>query len=323
MAHNIERLADGSYSMAYVGETPWHELGKKVHGDLTPAQMLKEAGLDWEVEQVPAFAMVGDKKIAMDHCALIRKSDGKKLDEVTTDWKSIQNLTAFEFFNDFVGEGNMSMHTAGSLQGGSIVWGLAKIKEGFTIFEKDKVDGYLLFTNFHKYGYSTDVRFTPIRVVCNNTLTLSLQSKSDRVVRVSHRREFIADEVKETLGVAKEKLAKYKEMAEFLGSKRYAPTDALAYFKDLFPSTAGKEKEEDKVIEPSRSARMAMAILETQPGAQYAPGTWWNTYNAATFLVDHTIGRSRDTRLTSSWYGNGRKLKIKALEKAVEMANAA
>ena len=320
MAHNLEKLSDGSYSMAYVGETPWHGLGKKVHEDLTPVQMLEEAGLNWEVEQVPAYATVSGKQIEMDHCALIRTSDNKKLAEVTTDWKPIQNLAAFEFFNDFVGAGEMQMHTAGSLQNGSIVWGLAKIKENFSLFKGDKVEGFLLFTNFHKYGFSTDVRFTPIRVVCNNTLTLSLQSKTDRVVRVSHRKDFIADEVKETLGIAKEKMEKYKEMAAFLGSKRYAPNDALAYFKDLFPSTSGKE---EKVNEPSRTAKMAMDIIETQPGANYAPGTWWNTYNAATFLIDHTVGRSVDTRLTSSWYGNGRKLKIKALEKAVELANVA
>ncbi len=321
MAHNLEKLADGSYSMAYVGETPWHGLGKKVIGDLTPVQMLDAAGLNWEVEKVPAYATINKKKIAMDHCALVRTSDNMKLAEVTMDWKPIQNLEAFNFFNDFVGAGEMEMHTAGSLQGGQIVWGLAKLKDGFSIFKKkDHVEAFLLFSNFHKYGFSTDVRFTPIRVVCNNTLTLSLQNKAERVVKVSHRRDFIADEVKETLGVAKEKLAKYKDMAQFLGSKKYAKTDAVEYFKGLFPNSTGKDEKKEEL---SRTARMAMSIVETQPGAEFAPGTWWNTFNAATFLVDHTVGRSTDSRLTSAWYGYGRKLKARALEKAVDMANAA
>jgi phage/plasmid-like protein (TIGR03299 family) len=240
------------------------------------------------------------------------------LAEVTNDWKPIQNLEAFNFFNDFVSAGEMDMETAGSLQDGQIVWGLAKIKEGFNIFKGDRVNGYLLFTNFHKYGFSTDVRFTPIRVVCNNTLTLSLQTKSERVVRVSHRRDFIADEVKETLGVAHEKMAKYKEMAQFLGSKKYGKTDVVEYFKGLFPNSTGKE---EKKTEMSRTARMARAILETQPGHEYAPGSWWNAFNAATFLVDHQVGRSTDSRLTSSWYGYGRKLKTRALENALEYAN--
>lgn len=319
MAHNIEKI-DGEYQMAWSGETPWHGLGKKVPNDLTPEQMLEAAGLNWEVEKIPAYAMIGKKKIAMDHCALVRTSDNRKLAEVTNDWKPIQNADAFEFFDDFIKAGEMEMHTAGSLQNGQIIWGLAKVKESFKLFKgKDEIESYLLFSNFHKYGFSTDVRFTPIRVVCNNTLTLSLSTKSERVVKISHRKDFIADEVKETLGVAKEKLAKYKEMAAFLGSKTYGKKNVVEYFKELMPNST---KKEDKLETLSRTARMGMAILETQPGADYAPGTWWNAFNAATFLVDHTVGRSADTRLTSSWYGYGRKLKTKALEKAVEYANA-
>ena len=71
----------------------------------------------------------------------------------------------------------MEMHTAGSLKGGQQVWALAKIKESFDVFGKeDTVESYLLFSNPHQYGKSIDIRFTPIRVVCNNTLTFSLNS---------------------------------------------------------------------------------------------------------------------------------------------------
>ena len=73
----------------------------------------------------------------------------------------------------------------------------------------------------------------------------------------------------------------------------------------------------------SRNAKMAHAILTTQPGAEFAEGSWWQPFNAATFSVDHLIGRSDDTRLSSAWYGPGRGTKLKALELAVEMANAA
>ena len=54
MSHMVEQLEDGSYSMAYAGETPWHGLGVKVIDDLTPEQMLVKAQLDWTVEEVPS-----------------------------------------------------------------------------------------------------------------------------------------------------------------------------------------------------------------------------------------------------------------------------
>lgn len=76
------------------------------------------------------------------------------------------------------------MHTAGSLKGGQQVWALAKIKESFDVFGDDTVESYLLFSNPHQYGKSINVRFTPVRVVCNNTLTMSLESKADRAVAV-------------------------------------------------------------------------------------------------------------------------------------------
>ena len=319
MAHNIE-IIDGKAQMAYAGDTPWHGLGTRVPADLTPEQMLEAAGLDWEVQKIEAFAKVGGKNVSVNRSALVRSTDNKILDVVSNDWNPVQNQEAFEFFNDFISEGEMEMHTAGSLQAGKIVWALAKVKDSFALFGGDKVESYLHFSNFHKYGCSTDVRFTPIRVVCNNTLTLSLNTKVERMVKISHRREFDGDNVKLMLGVAAEKLAKYKEMAKFLGSKRYNDENIVEYFKRVFP-IAGNGGGVKKEL--SKNADLALSILETQPGANFAEGTWWQAANAVTYVTDHLAGRSADTRLTSAWYGAHKGLKLKAMEMAVELAGNA
>ena len=320
MAHELE-MVDGQAQMAYVGEVPWHGLGKAVPADLTPAQMLEAAGLNWTVHKVPAYANVGGVNVNVGHSALVRTRNDVEniLDVVSDDWNPVQNLEAAEFFNDFVMEGDMEMHTAGSLKDGQIVWFLAKVKDGFSLFGGDEVESYLQFSNFHKYGFSTDIRFTPIRVVCNNTLTLSLNSKVERFAKISHRREFNGDNVKEMLGIAAEKLAKYKEMAAFLGSKRYTDGNIVEYFKTVFPMTGANKREK----EMSRSATTAMNIIDTQPGAKYAPGTWWNAFNAVTYMTDHLLGRSTDTRMASAWYGPNKNVKTTALETALEYANAA
>lgn len=322
MAHELEMI-NGQAAMAYAGDVPWHGLGVKVSNDLTPEQMLNAAGLNWTVDPVELFAEVGDRRLPTGHRALVRSSDQRVLDVITDDWNPVQNADAFEFFNDFVAAGDMEMHTAGSLKDGKIVWALAKVKESFELFGgKDKVDAYLHFTNPHSYGQSIDVRFTPIRVVCNNTLTLSLNTKSKNMVKVSHRREFDADEVKEALGIAKEKLAKYKEMAQYLSQKRYTNESVVDYFKRVFPVLTTKTDSE-KVL--SKSAERAVDIIkyDSQPGAEFGKGTWWEAFNAVTYMTDHEIGRSADTRLQSAWYGANRNLKTRALETAVEMADAA
>lgn len=316
MAHLIE-------SMAYAGETPWHGLGVKVPADLSPNQMLEKAGLDWTVEKIPAFAMVGEKRVDVGRSALVRSSDGSVLDVVGNDWNPVQNAEAFEFFDEYCRVGDMEMHTAGSLRDGQIVWALAKVKDSFDLFKGDQVDSYLLFTNPHKFGQCIDVRFTPIRVVCNNTLTLSLKSKSDNRVKVNHRTIFNAEEVKETLGIATGKLQKYKEMAAFLGSKKYTKDSLKQYFNDVFPVLVYNKEKGPQRKEISKSASRALEVVHTQPGANFAEGTFWQAFNTVTYMVDHEIGKTDETRLYSAWYGPNRNLKVKALEKAVEMAEAA
>ena len=309
MAHLVE-------TMAYAGEEPWHGLGVKVPADLSPEQMLVKAGIDWSVTKNPAFVEIEDKKIATGWSALTRSSDNSILDIVSNDWNPVQNQDAFKFFNEYCQAGDMEMHTAGSLKNGQIVWALAKVKESFELFKGDQVDSYLLFTNPHKFGQAIDVRFTPIRVVCNNTLTLSLSADSKSVVKVNHRTEFDADKVKEMLGIATHKLAKYKEMAQFLGSKQFKEESVKDYFKVIFPSLSDQ-------LETSKAATKAMEVLYTQPGFKYAEGTWWQPFNAVTYLTDHVLGRSSDTRLQSAWYGANKNLKVKALEEAVRFAEAA
>ena len=323
MAHELE-FVNGEAQMAYAGDLPWHGLGTKVSNDLTPQQMMQKAGVDWKVREVESFVEFDGKRMATGQKSLIRETDGKILTNVGKDWHPCQNETAFEFFNEYVLAGDMEMHTAGSLKGGQYVWALAKVKESFDLFGGDQVDSYMLFSNPHVYGKSIDVRFTPIRVVCNNTLTFALDTASQRAVKVGHRAQFNPDMVKEQLGIAHEKFTKYKEMAQFLGSKRFSVESLLNYYNEVFPLTSGKDKQEKVTADTiSRQAKNAFDVLETQPGAEFAEGSWWQAFNSVTYVTDHLQGRNADNRLHSQWYGQNQLRKVKAAEKAVEYALAA
>ena len=319
MAHEVE-------TMAYAGAKPWHGLGVPVSNDLTPQQMQTKAGLDWEVFKEPIYIRPETDRMAVPgKKALTRSSDGKFFDVVGDDWNPIQNSEAFAFFNEYVAAGDMEMETAGSLKGGRNVFALAKVKESFSILGNDQVDSYLLFSNPHEYGKAIDIRFTPIRVVCNNTLTFSLQSSSKNFVKLNHRTVFDPDLVKEQMGLASEKFAMYKDMAEFLSTKKFSVDGLVQYYNEVFPHTYAnsKEKEVKELADLTKNGKAAMDVLYTQPGAEFGAGTWWQAFNAVTYMTDHTLGRSTDTRLTSAWYGANARLKQKALKKAVEYAEAA
>lgn len=321
MSHEIE-MVDGVAQMAYAGETPWHGLGTKVAADLSPQQIMQQAGLDWTVQKEVLTTASGVELESQK--ALVRTSDNKVLDIVGENWEPVQNQEAFEFFSEYCAAGDMEMHTAGSLKGGQMVWGLAKVKESFDILGGDQVDSYLLFSNPHMYGKSVDVRFTPIRVVCNNTLTLSLGQKVANSCKLNHRSQFNPNKVKEALGIASEKFAKYKEAAEFLASKRYDMKSLINYYNEVFPRTyVGKKPvavEDFKDL--TSNGQLAYSFLETQPGAEFGAGSWWQALNSVTYLTDHKMGREVDTRLTSAWFGANQTRKVKAMEKAVEYAAA-
>jgi len=317
MSHEIE-------TMAYAGEVPWHGLGTKVSADLAPKQMMEMAGVNWKVAKRPSFVTFDGDMIETGTQALLRESDNKVLAPmVGENWEPIQNEEAFNFFNEFCLAGDMDMHTAGSLQDGKIVWVLAKIKESFDVLGKDQVDNYLLFSNPHIYGKSANVRMTPVRVVCNNTLNMSMGMESVNEAVINHRKAFNPESVKETLGVAHEKFEQYKDAANFLASTRYTSESLITFLNTVFPAANAKKRLVTNFNELSTTAKRTAECLDTQPGANLFPGTYWNALNAVTYMTDHQLGRSADARMASAWFGANQARKLKAVNTAIAMAEVA
>ena len=312
-------------SMAWAGQVPWHGLGTPVSNDLGPLAMMRQGR-----------GGLGSKGNSQLHQPAGRPEAnrpdgaGAGFGQRHTDhgWPELApraNVTAFKFFHEFVMAGGMEMHTAGSLQGGKIVWALAKVNESFEVVKGDQVDSFLLFSNPHQYGMSIDIRFTPIRVVCSNTLAMSLATGSANAVTLNHRKAFDPQAVKQTMGIAGEKFAKYREVAEFLAGKRTRPESLVEYYNNVFPHTSrsGKRIEVKTAADLGRNGKAAMKHLESQSGAEYGAGTYWQALNSVTYLTDHVLGRSPDTRLASAWYGRNQARKIVAVREAVRLARAA
>lgn len=328
MTADLEIRADGTASMAYRanGGRPWHNLGTPVSDDMTPEEMMIAAGLNWEVDKFPMFAEVkvgtdpetGEdivKRVLANKEALIRTSDQRLLSEVGKGWKPCQNAEAFDFFVDFVKAGDMMMDTAGALREGELVWALASVNDSFELFGGDKVNGYLLFSNPHQYGKSIDIKFVMERVVCSNTLAVALTERGQPSIKINHRRQFDAEKVKEILGIGHNKLDKFKAAAEFLGTKRYTKETLKSYMGDVLGRNDSKEL--------SRAAEQAIGLIESQPGADFAKGSWWQNFNAVTYMTDHVLGRTDESRLDAAVFGYGAKRKLEALDLAIEYANAA
>lgn len=315
MSHEVE-------TMAYTNEVPWHGLGfsvdqDKVSGPEGVEYMLNAAKLNWLVDTEPLYRANGEK---ISSRALVRKSDDRFLGVVGTAYVPVQNHQAFSFFNEFVTAGDARMETAGSLRGGRYVWGLANLGESFKLAGNDEVKGYLLVGSPHENGKSLIMKFTPIRVVCNNTLTFALNDpssnsksgKATSIIKRAHRSEFDASAVesaKISLGIAREQMDEFKSQAVLLSNKKIGVDDSLKVLTPIFaPEYKGELVQE--LVPPT--LKRLLDINRNAPGAQ--PGTAWGLLNAATYYLDHSARRSPDSRLTSAWFGHGASQKVKLMK---------
>ena len=184
------------------GEPSWRRLGKKLSNNMKPEEMARVAGVDWKVHGLDSYVKFNGKSIKTGQMSLVRDDTGEVLSNVGENWKIVQNIEAFDFFNEYVVTGGMDMDTAGSLKGGRIVWAVAKVKEfSFEVFGGDEVDLYLLFSNPHQYGMSVDIQFITIRVICSNGVP-SLERRSYKLPHVNlfrDKRDTIKRDIKKTL----------------------------------------------------------------------------------------------------------------------------
>lgn len=296
-------------TMAYTNEVPWHGLGTfKANGWKNVKSMLTDAGIDWKVNRSAMYTADGAEVEGFS--ALTRSSDGKVLDVVGGRYQPVQNEDAFEFFTEFVEAGKAKMETAGSLMGGRIVWGLAKLGTGFKLKNQDQVDGYLLCMCPHKKGKSLLYKTTAIRVVCNNTLTMALRTAGNEW-RMSHRTVFDGvkiEEAKTALGIARDQIGEFETTARKLQKVKVTDKDVRDILSPIFVKDGTEE---------SRRMKQLIDIYERAPGAD--PGNAWGVLNAVSYYADHIASRSTDKRLSNAWIGRTAMQKTQTLEKLLEL----
>lgn len=322
MAHEI-CIDDGKASMFYVKEEPWHGLGTKLKKPATAAEAIKVANLDWKVEKQPLFAMGvssgGPVVQPVEKYAVVRQDLwGKRhcpvFGIVGEDYTPLQNHEAFAFFDQIVGAGAAIYHTAGALGKGERVWILAKLPSDIRVVGDDISEKYLLLSNSHDGNSSVQIKFTPIRVVCQNTLTMALSQGP--TVRVFHTKDMHKrlEKAERALGIIQRRFdeieTSFKGMAQ-VQMKEQRPND---YFNLVFPNPRDPEDWEgaNRVRKNREWSRYFFANGEGNrlKGVQ---GTLWAAYNGVTEYIDHRqTKQTPDRRLDSLWFGEGYQIKARA-----------
>jgi phage/plasmid-like protein (TIGR03299 family) len=176
MSDNIN-IVNGKAAFFTAKQPAWHGLGTVTENALTAEQAIKIAKLDFNVVKAPNYAKVSDKWIKNPTSfSTVRTDTNQILGTVGNIYKVVQNTEAFDFFTDFTTKEATIFETAGALGNGETIFITAKIPKILVIGKNDEVEEYLVLSNSHDGSGKIKVLFTPIRVVCNNTLNMALSN---------------------------------------------------------------------------------------------------------------------------------------------------
>lgn len=344
MGHQLEQFADGTTGMMYVASEgdPWHGLGVGLPNVATKEEAIEAAGLGWKITLQPVYTdyvipTSGDsvKLQVPDKFAVVREpfrgTDAKALAVVGGYYEPLQNDELFEFFEQVVGQGKAIYHTAGVLFGGQRVWIAAKLPKDMVLLKEDVIKQYLVLTSSHDGTAKVTTLFTPIRVVCNNTLTAALQGSANLYTfrHMKNVREKF-EEAAEALGLA---LKFYGELEQAL-TRLTEVSVTVAQTKSFVEQFIPMPNNPKTINTPGGTYAKRLATegrdaiytyIESGKGTEIrgVKGTVYGLYNAATEYVDWHLGarsRTADARLNSQLSGPLATKKREAFDLALSYA---
>jgi phage/plasmid-like protein (TIGR03299 family) len=324
MAHDLA-FTNGQPAIMFAGEVPWHGLGTRLDNPVTSRQAIEAAGLDYELRL--STMVTADGFPVPKRKAVVRDDTGVVLGVVGDRFVPVQNSEAFGFLDTIVADGGLKYHTAGALGRGERVWMLAKLPCNMRVRGSDDViERFLLLSNAHDGTAALRVLFTPIRVVCSNTLSLAHRNGRGEGVTVRHVGDIHSKvrQAQEVLGLAHRFYDDLEGMIDRLASHYPTAAQLDLYFRSLYPDPV------DGSNGRARNTREELFRLFERGRGQDIPQvrhTTWAAYNAVTEFVDHgrtprgsNPGEKATRRLDSIWFGSGAAFKSRAFDAAVRLA---
>ena len=352
---------------------PWaHGLGKDVTDCNTAQEVMRKAGLDWIVKKCELvarmpFTIGGDNVInEIDALNGDFARDGKiyrtlpeaygtyrtdkniPLGLVKSKYEVVQNMDAFNFFDDAIGFDKCQWESAGAFGYGHKIFVTAKISLTTEIDingHKDPIENYLVFSNSHDGSSSLTIMFTPIRVFCTNCLNAGLD-KAESYIRIRHTESAKGrlDRGAEVLHIACEKAKDAKQLYQALYGIKMKDEEVLRYLADLnlteqeriilneYDPHLGYKRlvsRDYMTLEKTgvsvRKANMIQNMFEYYMegiGQEQILGTAWGAYNAVTGYYANVANLEGQKRMESLLYGNAQNIMQKSIISAYDMAKA-
>lgn len=284
-------------NMFSVRETPWHGLGAVL--DEAPKGIddaLVKSGLDWEVVPTPVyipagdeFTMVADGDGTPTAYANVRSDDGSVLGIVSNRYRILQNREAFAFMDNLIGT-DMLFETAGSLNGGKRTWVLSRLPD-YVDIGGDTTGIFVFVTNDHTGGRAVKAAVSPVRVVCQNTLTWALgdAKKTERIYAFPHIGDPNAHiiEARNVLGMTIDYAQQFKQFGDHMASQKISEKKLREVLEELYPAGVGVEVTDRVRQNRVDASNHIVWLFKEGPTVGNAPGSKWAAANAICEFIDY------------------------------------
>ena len=303
MSAELTIRGNGFVEFAFAGERSaiWHRQGNQVDKELHDLEYWttweRDSGMDWSILQV---ALQTEYGIIADRSALLRSDTKAPLAIVSDRYHVVQPAQVFDFFRAVADNHGCTLSTAGTLFGGKRFFALAEFKSsaGFVHDNRDELRTYLLMVTSCDGSLPTIADFVNVRVVCNNTLRMSLGEKATSFRRtVSHKRAFDPTAIAYDMGLVAETSAMRLERMRELSKIAVDIAEARSWFENQFFTDARNAKGEQAIGE-RKTVDDLLAKFSNGIGAVDHAGTAYGLVNAITEQFTHgrTGSRASDSQ---------------------------
>lgn len=294
MSHMIDTLA-------WTGETPWHGLGRELPQHATVDEMIRFGGLDWNAIPKPLFAGIDEATGAgvsvPGYKALVRDDrPDTVLSIVSEGYGVVQYREALSLAAAVVGDGNASAEVCGALDEGRRAFVVLNLAQAGFEVAGERVEPYIVCFAGHDGSTSVGFRFTPVRVVCQNTLSAALSGETPHELTIRHTRN-ASERVRlaaKMVEQARTYFGTFHHRALALVNQRLSLGAAEDLSAKLFPTYTNKAGE---VIVPANQTKVVELFRrQADTTDRRIAGTRWGYFNAVTALLDHNARGSQGER---------------------------
>ena len=335
MAHNVNyNEQTGKHSFFSVKEKAWHGLGQIISDYPTSAEAIKHAGLNYEVEKRPLFTydtannnqnsisqnsntgLIIPEIAVSNYYATVRTDTEQVLGVVGNDYQIVQNVNAFSFFDAIVASRKSILYeTAGALGKGERIFITAKLPDYIKVGRDDLIEQYLFLTTSHDGFGSISIAFTPVRIVCQNTLNAAMKNSSN-TIKIRHTAS-ASEKLKgaqQILGGSKLQAAELEAVFNHWAKVKITDREvkqlvqlAMAPNKEVLQGLGNERQEEfSATFNNTVSSVMEYALTNPSQQEQTTKGTLFGAYNAVTGYFQNVRNyKDGEAKFKSIMYGAG------------------